>query len=61
MEAILNNYFIVKIFLLIYIFFFVIYYYIFKNEEIIELFEKIGLKLISHQWNHGNEIFILET
>ena len=37
------------------------YYYIFKNEEIIELFEKVGLKLISHQWNHGNEIFILET
>ena len=37
------------------------YYYIFKNEEILELFEKVGLKLISHQWNHGNEIFILET
>lgn len=37
------------------------YYYIFMNDEIIELFEKVGLKLISHEWNHGNEIFILET
>ena len=37
------------------------YYYIFKNQEIIDLFEKVGMKLIKHQWNHGNEIFILET
>lgn len=35
------------------------YYYIFKIDEIKELFEKAGLKVIEHFWNHGNEIFIL--
>jgi tRNA (uracil-5-)-methyltransferase TRM9 len=37
------------------------YYYIFKIEEITELFDKSGLKINKHFWNHGNEIFILET
>jgi len=36
------------------------YYYIFRMEEILELFNLAGLNLISHFWNHGNEIFILE-
>ena len=37
------------------------YYYIFEINEIKELFEKAGLKLIEHFWNHGNEIYILES
>ncbi len=37
------------------------YYYIFEINEIKELFEKNGLKLIEHFWNHGNEIYILES
>ena len=37
------------------------YYYIFQIEEIKGLFDKSELKLIEHFWNHGNEIFILET
>jgi ubiquinone/menaquinone biosynthesis C-methylase UbiE len=37
------------------------YYYIFNIDEIMELFEKAGLKVINHFWNHGNEVFILET
>jgi ubiquinone/menaquinone biosynthesis C-methylase UbiE len=37
------------------------YYYIFNIEEIKELFEKSEFKLINHFWNHGNEVFILET
>lgn len=36
------------------------YYYIFHIEEIKELFEISGLKVIEHFWVHGNEIFILE-
>jgi len=35
------------------------YYYIFKIEEIKTLFKRAGLKLISHSWDCGNEIFIL--
>jgi SAM-dependent methyltransferase len=35
------------------------YYYIFKIDEIKELFERAGLTLIEHFWNHGNEIFII--
>jgi tRNA (uracil-5-)-methyltransferase TRM9 len=37
------------------------YYYIFRIDEIKNLFEKIGFKLIDHFWNHGNEIFIIEA
>ncbi len=37
------------------------YYYIFKIDEIKNLFEKSGLKIINHFWNHGNEVFILES
>ncbi len=37
------------------------YYYIFRIEEIKDLFDKSELKIIKHFWNHGNEIFILET
>lgn len=35
------------------------YYYIFKNEEILELFEYVGLNVESHFWDCGNEIYIL--
>jgi ubiquinone/menaquinone biosynthesis C-methylase UbiE len=37
------------------------YYYIFEIEEIKKLFSKVGLKLIEHKWDCGNEIFILEV
>ncbi len=37
------------------------YYYIFNIDEIKILFEKTGLKVINHFWNHGNEVFVLET
>ncbi len=37
------------------------YYYIFRIEEILDLFSNVGLKVIEHFWNHGNEIFILES
>jgi ubiquinone/menaquinone biosynthesis C-methylase UbiE len=37
------------------------YYYIFRIEEIKELFDLVGLQIIQHFWEHGNEIFILET
>jgi ubiquinone/menaquinone biosynthesis C-methylase UbiE len=37
------------------------YYYIFKIDEIKELFEKSELKIINYFWNHGNEVFILES
>jgi hypothetical protein len=37
------------------------YYYIFHIEEIKELFDIVGLKIIEHFWVHGNEVFILET
>jgi tRNA (uracil-5-)-methyltransferase TRM9 len=37
------------------------YYYIFEINEIKELFEKAELKLVDHFWNHGNEIYILES
>jgi len=36
------------------------YYYIFKVEEIKELFKKTGWRVVSHTWDYGNEIFILE-
>ena len=35
------------------------YYYIFKIDEIKNLFNDTGLKIIQHNWNCGNEIFIL--
>ena len=35
------------------------YYYIFKIEEIKNLFNLVGLKLIHHEYNCGNEIFQL--
>ena len=37
------------------------YYYIFRIDEIKNLFEKTGLKLISHSYECGNEVFILES
>lgn len=37
------------------------YYYIFEINEIKDLFEKAELKLVDHFWNHGNEIYILES
>lgn len=36
------------------------YYYIFKVEEFKQLCYKTGIKIISHKWDCGNEIFILE-
>ena len=35
------------------------YYYIFKIDEIKELFHNVGLKIESHMWDCGNEVFIL--
>uniref|UniRef100_A0A6C0AZP9 Methyltransferase type 11 domain-containing protein n=1 Tax=viral metagenome TaxID=1070528 RepID=A0A6C0AZP9_9ZZZZ len=35
------------------------YYYIFQINEIISLFEKVGLKILKHKYDCGNEIFIL--
>ena len=35
------------------------YYYIFKIDEIKELFHNVGLKIESHIWDCGNEVFIL--
>jgi tRNA (uracil-5-)-methyltransferase TRM9 len=35
------------------------YYYIFQLLEINNLFQKVGLKVKSYQWDCGNEIFIL--
>ena len=35
------------------------YYYIFQINEIISLFEKVGLKILEHNYDCGNEIFIL--
>ena len=37
------------------------YYYIFKIEEIEKLFLDNGFKIISHTWECGNEVFILEN
>jgi alkylated DNA repair protein alkB family protein 8 len=35
------------------------YYYIFQINEIKNLFEKIGLKVLEHKYDCGNEIFLL--
>lgn len=35
------------------------YYYIFQIDEIMNLFEKVGLKVLEHKYDCGNEIFIL--
>jgi hypothetical protein len=35
------------------------YYYIFQLEEIKNLFTQCNLKILSHEYNCGNEIFIL--
>jgi|TARA_B110000259_G_scaffold188436_2_gene247403 SAM-dependent methyltransferase len=35
------------------------FYYIFEVNEIKELFKSVGLNLISHELNYGNEIFTL--
>lgn len=37
------------------------FYYIFGIDEIKELFKYVGLNLISHELNYGNEIFTLTT
>lgn len=36
------------------------YYYIFQLDEIKELFERVGLKIVKYDWDYGNHIFILE-
>jgi ubiquinone/menaquinone biosynthesis C-methylase UbiE len=36
------------------------YYYIFKIDEILNLFRIVGLKVIQHKYDCGNEIFILK-
>jgi SAM-dependent methyltransferase len=36
------------------------YYYIFELDEIKKLFDHVGLKIISHDWECGNEVFVLE-
>ena len=35
------------------------YYYIFQINEIISLFKEVGLKILKHNYDCGNEIFIL--
>ena len=35
------------------------YYYIFQINEILNLFENVGLTLLHHKYDYGNEIFIL--
>ena len=35
------------------------YYYIFKLDELYSLFKLHNLKVVSHTWLHGNEVFIL--
>ena len=35
------------------------FYYIFKIDEILQLFNDVGLKLLEHKYDCGNEIFIL--
>lgn len=35
------------------------YYYIFEIHEIKSLFENVGLNIINHYWDCGNEVFIL--
>jgi len=35
------------------------YYYIYQLEEIKKMFEKAGLKIISHKWECGNEVYVL--
>jgi ubiquinone/menaquinone biosynthesis C-methylase UbiE len=37
------------------------YYYIFRLDEIKQLFLDNGLNIISHTWECGNEVFILEN
>jgi len=37
------------------------YYYIFGIEEIKKIFATVGLTIISHTWDCGNEIFILSN
>lgn len=36
------------------------YYYIFQIDEIKQLFSKVGLAIVEHKWDYGNEIFILQ-
>ena len=36
------------------------YYYIFKIDELIELFNLTGFKVVKHCWDCGNEIFIVK-
>ena len=35
------------------------YYYIFKVDEITRLFNQTGWEIISHNWEYGNEVFII--
>lgn len=36
------------------------YYYIFGKEELENLFQEAGFQIISHQWDYGNEVYILQ-
>lgn len=36
------------------------YYYIFKIDEIIDLLEKNNFEIISHKWDCGNEVFLIQ-
>ena len=36
------------------------YYYIIEDEELYKLFGESGLKILSHTWDYGNEIFIIK-
>lgn len=37
------------------------YYYIFTMDEITNLFNEVGLSIISHSYDCGNEVFVLQS
>ena len=36
------------------------YYYIFETQELTDIFEEVGFNIVSHLWDCGNEVFVLE-
>lgn len=36
------------------------YYYIFEENEILNLFAEVNLKVVNYTWNYGNNIYLLE-
>jgi len=36
------------------------YYYIFETQELTDIFEEVGFNVVSHLWDCGNEVFVLE-